>query len=1579
MTSPTLGSVSFEIGPDVNLARFRSQGVAAAAAFGRAFEGGTKAALSGLSLLGGAAVVAGTGVVKGLGLASKGLLDLSRIISSTSYQLRALGGTLSTFVTGPLVAAGVGLASWGLSTATRIEDAEVALKALLPPGYDVEALFKRLSDLAIKSPVFSIDALSTFTKTLIGAGVSADQTETILRSLDKTFTVFGVTGDRAELVLRAIGQTFSKGKVTAEELTQQIGEQIPIWGLLAQAAGMTVPELQALQADGDLTVEMFGELLGQMGSIPSIAAGAAAGVNTLSARFSIMKEALQQALALGFLEVFPQIKEQLDRLQPVLTEFTVFLVKQIPLLIDAFTDLVDKLFELRQQFDALAPGTQKFLLQMALIAPVVGPALLILGTLGTTLSSLLAMMSFAINPTTLLFAALAYGIQHLWKTSAEFRDNVIGFRDAFVGAFMKALPGAIVEFKDAVFNELIPALGSLGKALSFTTWEEFGRWLGETLPKLVVNAVHTLAAGIQMLADTISYLRAQWDGLSDSTQQMIIKMVMTAAVFAPLVPLLLALSPLIIGVGLALASVASLTLSVVLVAVKALAVAFGIVVSVVEAVASALVGLVGVLGFTGIAILAVSAAIGYGLYQAWKQSETFRESVLSFADGFRTAWGERIPAAIDSFVATVVEAFLPAIQHLAAAFGLNTWEKFSYWLGTLLPRALGFAIDTLARALEAISRVISLFAQKWAALDETTQENIKTMLKWAAATAAAIIIAEGLAAALFKVLGPWELLIVAAVAGGKFLFDTFSSVREGVDTVKAAVETFAASFVASWMREMPAALAAFKASVQTNIIDPLEALAASVGITSLQSFAAWFGNVLPVLLAGAVQRIAEAINLLGNIVRAVIGWWNGLSDTARENIKAMAEWALSTGALILAAEAIAGAIFSVIGPWELLIVGVTTGIKYFWETSATFREGILAFAKSFKASWEANVVPALKSLWAAIKDNLVPALLDLAHAFGLPEFKTFQDFMAWFGTQLPVLMAKGVERLKEGIDFISEKIRLLTDKWNGLDDSTQKTIEKIAGFGLLAAPFASSAASIAGSLAGLVVSNPELVALGLALVAIGVAAKFMWDNSEDFRNGVNAFKDTFKKTWGEEVPKAVDNFKKAFKENLQPALEEFARALGFTSLKDFGTYLGEVLPKLVADGINALGDSTKGLAKVIEWVTDHIKDIKNWWHNDLEPFLNGFAEGFGKMLGAVKEAAMNVWRAFNDNLKPALDNLLKSLGYSSWKDFGHDLGYILGFVAKAFFDMQALMINLAAGIIIVITKIIEAVTWLVRHFDEAWHWIAEGAVAAWNRVWATFTHLWSDIKAWWDSDVGHWIQDKASWIADRFVDGIKTIASWFEWLGKTFWEGLVAIGHGFEWLWDKLRGGAENTKNWFHDRVEDIKGFFHGLGDSAGNVADTIVDAFRNAAHKVVHFINSNVIDMANWAFDHIPGISYRIGHLDESFAQGGLVRGPGTTTSDSILARLSNREFVVNARATADYLPLLRAINAGIAPNVVMGKMPGLANATLGGDGAGLGQAPVYVTVLLDGEPIVVRAQAVVDANNQATVNLLRNGRGLR
>ncbi|OKO88049.1 hypothetical protein AC629_10885 [Bradyrhizobium sp. NAS80.1] len=80
-----------------------------------------------------------------------------------------------------------------------------------------------------------------------------------------------------------------------------------------------------------------------------------------------------------------------------------------------------------------------------------------------------------------------------------------------------------------------------------------------------------------------------------------------------------------------------------------------------------------------------------------------------------------------------------------------------------------------------------------------------------------------------------------------------------------------------------------------------------------------------------------------------------------------------------------------------------------------------------------------------------------------------------------------------------------------------------------------------------------------------------------------------------------------------------------------------------------------------------------------------------------------------------------------------------------------------------------------------------------------------------------------------------------------------------------------------------------------------------------------------------MPGDGAFIGPVAK--ADGGLIRGPGTGTSDSIAAHLSDGEFVVRASATAKHLPLLQAINADRIPRFADGGLVG---------GAGSGAAPM-------------------------------------
>jgi tape measure domain-containing protein len=71
-------------------------------------------------------------------------------------------------------------------------------------------------------------------------------------------------------------------------------------------------------------------------------------------------------------------------------------------------------------------------------------------------------------------------------------------------------------------------------------------------------------------------------------------------------------------------------------------------------------------------------------------------------------------------------------------------------------------------------------------------------------------------------------------------------------------------------------------------------------------------------------------------------------------------------------------------------------------------------------------------------------------------------------------------------------------------------------------------------------------------------------------------------------------------------------------------------------------------------------------------------------------------------------------------------------------------------------------------------------------------------------------------------------------------------------------------------------------------------------------------------------------------FSSGGYVKGPGSGTSDSIFARLSNGEYVINAASTKENLPLLEAINSGRIPKFATGGLVGVGNSTMNSSNIG-------------------------------------------
>lgn len=113
--------------------------------------------------------------------------------------------------------------------------------------------------------------------------------------------------------------------------------------------------------------------------------------------------------------------------------------------------------------------------------------------------------------------------------------------------------------------------------------------------------------------------------------------------------------------------------------------------------------------------------------------------------------------------------------------------------------------------------------------------------------------------------------------------------------------------------------------------------------------------------------------------------------------------------------------------------------------------------------------------------------------------------------------------------------------------------------------------------------------------------------------------------------------------------------------------------------------------------------------------------------------------------------------------------------------------------------------------------------------------------------------------------------------------------------------------------------------------ANTAARAMANALAQSMRLASGGYVGWANGG----PAPGFADGGQVQRFPVGGMVRGPGTGTSDSIDARLSNGEYVINAAATAMWRPVLDAINYGRAK-------PSATSANASAHTAGAGGAPV-------------------------------------
>ena len=228
--------------------------------------------------------------------------------------------------------------------------------------------------------------------------------------------------------------------------------------------------------------------------------------------------------------------------------------------------------------------------------------------------------------------------------------------------------------------------------------------------------------------------------------------------------------------------------------------------------------------------------------------------------------------------------------------------------------------------------------------------------------------------------------------------------------------------------------------------------------------------------------------------------------------------------------------------------------------------------------------------------------------------------------------------------------------------------------------------------------------------------------------------------------------------------------------------------------------------------------------------------------------------------------------------------------------------------------------------------------------------------------------------------------------------GLVAAGVAIFVFWDDITAAAQAAWDFITGLWGDLGDVLGGFADAA---ADRLVSAFRGAVATIKSLLSS-LIALARRAFKAarealgLSGGGSASGAGVPVLAGGGAVRGPGTATSDSILARLSDQEFVIKAKAVRHYgVRIFAALNSmrlpkfsggglaeGIARSLTLPLMP-IPVFAAGGPVNVPALAPAAApksgfTVVLGGQPFAMMAdQDIAEAFGRVALRQARSSAG--
>jgi len=269
----------------------------------------------------------------------------------------------------------------------------------------------------------AIQGMTRLTAAVKGAGGQVSDAEIVFNNVTSAIKATGGSAQDVDGAITAMVQVFSKGKVSAEELSGQLGERLPgAVTKFAKANNMTLPELQKALEQGQVGLNELMNFIIQLGDeYAGVAEQIAGSSQDSGARLAVAFN--QMRIAIG------------EALQPIGAEFQAafaeFIEKITPTLVATLPKIAEAALGLARNLDVLAisAGAAFAVFAAGKIAAIggVGAALLKLAAAaGTASVSLKALNATALlNPWTALatgIAAVGISLYNTWKEQEQFNE-----------------------------------------------------------------------------------------------------------------------------------------------------------------------------------------------------------------------------------------------------------------------------------------------------------------------------------------------------------------------------------------------------------------------------------------------------------------------------------------------------------------------------------------------------------------------------------------------------------------------------------------------------------------------------------------------------------------------------------------------------------------------------------------------------------------------------------------------------------------------------------------------------------------------------------------------------------------------------------------------------------------------------------------------------------------------------------------------------------------------------------------------------------------------------------------------------